>query len=200
VVVVWSQGAQGDQNPLYSRPGSALSAARRGGGPRDEIVRAEAALDRWIKAVAAVLGEEIIRVNNATTLRSDQVRIWGGQKMVTCPGRTRLDNAREGVPGQYEDGPPVNIRVGMLTIGTTAIGSVNAEIYTGIGTRIKARSPLAHTMVTALANGSAGSGYIPTEEAFNRYTFQVLGSRLKPGCAEDAIVTAALQLLAEAVR
>jgi neutral ceramidase len=128
------------------------------------------------------------------------VRIWGGQKVVTCPGRTRLDNAREGVAGQYEDGPPVNIRVGMLTIGTTAIGSVNAEIYTGIGTRIKARSPLAHTMVTALANGSAGSGYIPTEEAFNRYTFQVLGSRLKPGCAEDGIVTAALELLSEATR
>ena len=195
VVVVWSQGAQGDQNPLYSRPSTALSAARRGGGPADDIVRAEGGLDRWIKAMGAVLGEEIIRVTSATTQRSNQVRIWGGQKTVTCPGRTRLDNAREGVPGQYEDGPPVNIRVGMLTIGTTAIGSVNAEIYTGIGTRIKARSPLAHTMVTALANGSAGSGYIPTEEAFNRYTFQVLGSRLKPGCAEDGIVTAALELL-----
>jgi neutral ceramidase len=123
VVVVWSQGAEGDQNPLYSRPGSVLSAARRGGGPADG-----------------------------------------------------------------------------MTIGTTAIGSVNAEIYTGIGTRIKARSPLAHTIVTALANGGAGSGYIPTEEAFNRYAFQVLGSRLKPGCAEDGIVTAALELLSEATR
>ena len=200
VVVVWSQGAEGDQNPLYSRPSTALSAARRGGGPGGEIVRAEGGLDRWIKAMGAVLGEEIIRVTNATTQRSDQGRIWGGQKTVTCPGRTRLDNAREGVPGQYEDGPPVNIRVGMLTIGTTAIGSVNAEIYTGIGTRIKARSPLAHTMVTALANGGAGSGYIPTEEAFSRYTFQVLASRLKPGCAEDGIVTAALELLSDATR
>jgi neutral ceramidase len=200
LVVVWSQGAEGDQNPLYSRPSTALSAARRGGGPRDEIVRAEAGLDRWIRAMGAVLGEEIIRVNNATTSRNDGVRIWGGQTIVICPGRTRLDNAREGVPGQYEDGPPVNIRVGLLTIGTTAIASVNAEIYTGIGTRIKARSPLAHTIVTALANGSAGSGYIPTEDAFNRYTFQVLGSRLKPGCAEDGIVTAAVNLLSEAVR
>ena len=101
---------------------------------------------------------------------------------------------------RYEDGPPVNIRVGMLTIGTTAIGSVNAEIYTGIGQRIKAQSPLANTIVTALGNGSAGSGYIPTEEAFNRYTFQVLGSRLKPGCAEDGIVNAAVGLLTDATR
>ena len=43
-----------------------------------------------------------------------------------------------------------------------------ARIYTGIGQRIKARSPLANTIVTALGNGSAGSGSIPTEEAFNR--------------------------------
>ena len=150
--------------------------------------------------MGAVLGEEIIRVSSTTTQRSDQARIWGGQQIVTCPGRTRLDNAREGVPGQYEDGPPVNIRVGVLSIGTTAIGSVNAEIYTGIGQRIKAMSPLTQTVVTALANGSAGSGYIPTEEAFNRYTFQVLGSRLKPGCAEDAIVNAAVSLLKDAAR
>ena len=200
VVVVWTQGAQGDQNPLYSRPGGVLSAARRAGGPADAIERAEGVLDRWIKAMGAVLGEEIIRVTNATTLRSDQARIWGAHRTVTCAGRTRLDDAREGVPGQYEDGPPVNIRVGMLTIGTTAIGSVNAEIYTGIGQRIKAQSPLANTIVTALGNGSAGSGYIPTEEAFNRYTFQVLGSRLKPGCAEDGIVNAAVGLLTDATK
>jgi neutral ceramidase len=96
-------------------------------GHPDAIERAEGVLDRWIKAMGAVLGEEIVRVTNATTLRSDQPRIWGGQRTVTCPGRIRLDDAREGVPGQYEDGPPVNIRVGMLTIGTTAIGSVNAK-------------------------------------------------------------------------
>jgi hypothetical protein len=199
VVVVWTQGAEGDQNPLYLRAGSVLAAARREATP-DGITRAEAGLDRWIKAMGAVLGEEIIRVTNATTMRSDEARIWGRQETVTCPGRNRVDNAREGVPGQYEDGPPVNLRVGMLMIGTTAIGSVNAEIYTGIGQRIKAKSPLAHTIVTALANGSAGSGYIPTEEAFNRYTFQVLGSRLKPGCAEDAIVNAAVGMLTQVTR
>jgi neutral ceramidase len=91
-------------------------------------------------------------------------------------------------------------KVSMGKHGTTPIGAVNAEIYTGIGQRIKAKSPLAHTMVAALANGSAGSGYIPTEDAFSRYTFQVLGSRLKPGCAEDAIVNAAVGLLTQATR
>jgi hypothetical protein len=43
---------------------------------------------------------------------------------------------------------------------------VNEEIYTGLGQCIKARSPFADTIVTAPGIGSAGSGYIPTEEAF----------------------------------
>jgi neutral ceramidase len=34
----------------------------------------------------------------------------------------------------------------------------------------------------------ANSGYVPTDDAFTRYTFQVLGSSLKPGCAESGIV------------
>jgi hypothetical protein len=199
VVVVWAQGAEGDQNPLYLRPSQALSAAQRSGSA-EQAKRAETALDDWLRAMGAVFGEEIIRVSNGTRTAGDRVRIWGGQQTVTCAGRNRLDNAREGVPGQYEDGSPVNIRVSLLTIGTTALASVNAEIYTGIGQRIKAASPMADTIVSALGNGSAGSGYIPTDEAFYRYTFQVLGSRLKPGCAEGGIVKAATDLLADATR
>jgi hypothetical protein len=47
---------------------------------------------------------------------------------------------------------------------------------------------LTDTVVVTLANGAANSGYIPNDTSFGAYTFQVLGSRLKPGCAEDAIV------------
>jgi neutral ceramidase len=50
-------------------------------------------------------------------------------------------------------------------------------------------------MVT-LANGAANSGYIPNDAAFGAQTFQVLGSRLKPGCAETAIVNGLLELIA----
>lgn len=198
VVVVWTQGASGDQNPAYLRPGQAFAAAQRNGGPPEALARAEATFDSFIKATGAVMGEEIIRVASGTTRMVSDLRISSGHRIVTCPGRTRLDNAREGVAGQYEDGPPVDIRVGMLALGSTALVSVNAEIYTGLSTRIKAASPLQDTVVVSLANGSAGSGYVPTEEAFYTQTFQVLGSRLKPGCAEDAIVNAALDLLAAA--
>ncbi len=41
----------------------------------------------------------------------------------------------------------------------------------------------------------ANSGYIPDDASFGAYTFQVLSSRLKPGCAESAIDDGLLDLI-----
>jgi hypothetical protein len=49
--------------------------------------------------------------------------------------------------------------------------------------------------VVTLANGMANSGYIYSDEAYSHLTFQVIGSRLKPGCAEGRIVSTALDLM-----
>jgi neutral ceramidase len=57
-----------------------------------------------------------------------------------------------------------------------------------IGQRVKAGSNFHDTMILTLTNGMANSGYVPTGDAFGRYTIQVLGSVLKPGCAEPGIV------------
>ena len=53
---------------------------------------------------------------------------------------------------------------------------------------------MADSMMVTLANGMANSGYIPDNASFGAYTFQVLSSRLKPGCAEDAIAGGPLKL------
>ena len=71
----------------------------------------------------------------------------------------------------------------------------NAEIYTAIGLKLKAASPLANTLLVTPANGMANSGYVPNDASFGAYTFQVLGSRLKPGCAEDSIVNGLVDLV-----
>jgi hypothetical protein len=47
-------------------------------------------------------------------------------------------------------------------------------------------------MMTTLTNGSARSGYIPDDASYGKYTFEVLSSRLKPGCAESSIVNGLL--------
>jgi len=85
--------------------------------------------------------------------------------------------------------------VGVLRIGEVHFVSVNGEVYSQIGMRIKAEAPASKTIVVTLANGSAGSGYIYSDEAYSHLTFQVIGSRLKPGCAEGRIVSTALDLM-----
>jgi hypothetical protein len=50
-------------------------------------------------------------------------------------------------------------------------------------------------MMATLTNGSARSGYIPNDAAFGIYTFEVLSSRLQPGCAETSIVNGIVDLI-----
>ncbi len=194
-VPLFVQAPSGDQNPLHSYISSPVTAPeipRKEGDTTSRALRVGA--NETVVAEGVMLAREVLRVMFTTSARSGDARIRGAQKTVSCPGRTRLDNARQGVPGQYEDGPDVNIRVGLLRIGDVAMATVNAEVYTQIGLRLRRESPLANLMPITLTNGSAGSGYIPNDASFNHYTFQVLGSRLKSGCAESGIAGAVLDL------
>jgi neutral ceramidase len=218
MVMVWTQGASGDQNPLLLRPATNALASKSGVPitgyelPRESV---EAPLrdgqvphgkldpkvadnfERWIESEGQLLGEEVIRVMTKTRKTAGQVAIWGAQTTLTCPGRQRTNTGREGAPGAYQDSDPVNFRLGLLGIGDTALTTVNAEIYSAISQRMKKQSPMANTVMVTLANGRANSGYVPNDEAFGAYTFQVLGSRLKPGCAEQGIANGLADLVAQ---
>ena len=86
-------------------------------------------------------------------------------------------------PG-YKDGPDVNLKVGLLRVGDIYFATVNGEVYSEIAARLKAESPASKTMMVTLANGFANSGYVYSDAAYSHLTFQVIGSRLKPGCAK----------------
>ena len=210
------QGASGDQNPLYLRAATNAMASQSGvpitgyvltreaveapirdgkvkPGPVDPKVKET--LERVMDSEGVLLGEEVIRVMTAIERLNADPSITAAQKTVSCPGRKRTDNAREGTPGTYEDGDAVNFRLGAMRIGNVALTSVDAEIYSSIATRLKRESPMANTFMVTLANGAANSGYVPNDAAFGAYTFQVLSSRLKPGCAENAIVNGLLDLI-----
>jgi neutral ceramidase len=217
-VVAFANGAEGDQNPLYLRP-STVALLRRGGQKytgqplvREEVeseiregrrpmvpldAKAAGDVEHWIEAEGMVLAEEVLRVAESLKATAGNVRLSGAQKTITCPGRTRTDQGREGVAATYTDGPDVNIMVGVLGIGNAGLAWIQAEAYNMIGQQVKAKSPMANTVFVGLANGRANSGYIPTDDAFGRQTFQVLGSRLKPGCAETSIRDSMVEMLTQ---
>jgi neutral ceramidase len=151
----------------------------------------------WIEAEGMLLAEEVLRVAQGLDGGESDVRIAGAQKTVSCPGRTRTNQGREGQPGMYTDGPDVNMLIGVLGVGEVGLAHINAEVYNAVGQGIKANSPMANTVFVGFANGSANSGCIPTDDAYCHNTFQVLGSRLKPGCAENAIENTMVDMLTQ---
>lgn len=89
----------------------------------------------------------------------------------------------------------VSIRLGALRLGDAYMGMVNSEAYSAIAQRLKRESPFKHTLMSTLTNGFAPTGYIPSDDAFGRNVFQVLSSRLKPGCAEAGIVNGIVAMM-----
>ena len=218
IIAVWSTGAAGDQNPIYfqqtfdlreirikeyAKRGEDISNAMPPGGQglnkKDTTVaKLMSQQKQMILSMGQFLGEEVMHVLRGMERMQVTDRIFGGQKTISCPGRRRTDSGRAGSPATYEDADPVELRLSLVMIGDIAFGAVNGEVFNLIGQRLKKESRFAQTMMVTLTNGMARSGYIPNDAAFGYYTFEVLSSRLKPGCAETGIVNGLLDLMDEA--
>jgi hypothetical protein len=208
MIMIFTQGASGDQNPLHLRAGTNVMANATGmeisgfeiaredaeGALRGREERlpndpeADSTLMRWMGAQGQVVGEEAIRVMTHMERLSDNARIGASQMILTCPGRDLVERVDRGYPGTYVDGDDAQIRLGFLGINEIGLAWINAEIYSQIAQQAMAESPLAKVMVVTKSNGQPNSGYVPTDDAYGRNTFQVVRSRLKPGCAQTGIV------------
>jgi neutral ceramidase len=150
-----------------------------------------------VTMMGTLIGEsaiDVMKYRTPETLSSGSIS--GQQQTVSCPGRDRTDpTARQNSLPPYKDGEPVLLKLGMLRIGDIYFASVDGEVYSEIATRLKSEAPVSKLMMVTLANGRANSGYIYSNSAAPHLTFQVIGSRLKPGCAEDQIVSTHLRMI-----
>ncbi len=216
-VALWTSGAAGDQNPLYfnqtyelrdlriadyAKRGEDISNAMPPGGqgmnrddPRVQLLMRQQ--QQMILTYGQMLGEEVLHVmrESLERERGGEIVVKGAQAQFSCPARRRTDTGRAGFPGTYVDAGEVPVQLGALRLGDVYIGAVNAEVYNGIARRLKREVPFKHALMSTLTNGSAPTGYIPTDEAFGRNVFTVLSSRLKPGCAESHIVDGLVELM-----
>jgi len=192
----WQPNAEGAEamRRRFAALGRPVPADRRAA-----YLAAVAEVGEIVSATGALLGESAIGVMRyQIPSRARRAVIRGVSALIQCPGRDRQDQAdpvRENALPPYADGAPVEIRVGMLRIGDIYVSTVNGEVYSEIALRLKREAPVAKLMMTSLANGWANSGYIYSNAASPYLTFQVIGSRLKPGCAEDRIVGESLSMI-----
>lgn len=217
LIALFSSGAAGDQNPVSVRPMTdvgdvkinALLASGKakelneaimmaGMSGESDVVIDQKYLDRqaqMIESLGQLLGEEVLRIMELPQKSEENIHIYASQQDITCMGRTRTNTGREGAPGTYVEGDPVNIKLSLLKIGNIVLAGIDAEVYNIIAQRLKKESPFGNTIVATITNGSANSGYIPSDDAFQRYTFQVLSSRLEPNCAETSIINGLLDMM-----
>jgi neutral ceramidase len=189
-VALWTSGAAGDQNPLfmanYNQDGPDVLDL----GPSGYAV---------LEVQARRLGEEILRVTRNTVNTTDRAVLWGSLGSTTCPGQQRAQPPDPNVPQQgylapdpatvkMIDADPVRIPLHLLMINDVALAGVHGEVFSDIGMQVKRQSLFDRTMmVTVLPNGI---GYIPSDQGFAMPSEKAVGNRLKPGCAEPAIVSA----------
>jgi hypothetical protein len=171
VVAVWTSGAAGDQNPVSMSNGEEFA---------------------LVESMGKMLGEEVVRVA-AGIKTAPEARLWGMQQVVTCPGRAVEPGSSQRTGYKWTDADPVNIRLSLLMLDRIALAGVSGEVFTPIAQRLKAESPFNNTVMVTHANGS--SGYIPNDAAFDQVSYEITTSRLKPGCAENAIVNGFLDMI-----
>ena len=187
-IALWTAGAAGDQNPMF------MSTYNQ---DHPDVFDEGAAGWGTLDVQARRLGEEIVRVTKRVQNTSDRATLWAASTSVTCPGRQRAEPAKPGTPGggylapadvKMIDGDPVNIPLSLLMINDIALAGVSGEVFTEIGQNLKRDSIFDRTMmVTMMPNGI---GYIPTDKAFLMPAEKALTNRLKPGCAEPAMINA----------
>lgn len=214
-VAIFCQNASGDQNPklAYSQlfregPIKGVRPEKQTFGGRGELDTPEkialykANLERkseYVHMLGASIAFKAMEIMLYDMKYEEKPIIKGAQTLVTIPGRERIDkNGRENYDPGFKDADDVHVGVGMIKIGDIYLITVSAEIYAEIALRIKKESPASKTMVVTIADGPFETGYIYSDKAANHLTFQVIGSRVKPGYAEKGIVNAAVKMIKEA--
>jgi hypothetical protein len=171
VVAVWTSGAAGDQNPVSTVNGEDFG---------------------MVDALGRILGEAAVRAASAVTT-SGEAKIRSAQQVATCPGRRVRPGPTPRAEYQFDDADPVKIRLGLVMLNDIALAGVSGEVLTPIAQRLRREAPAKYTLMVTHANGS--SGYIPNDDAFEPVSYEVTASRLKPGCAEGAIVGGFVEMM-----
>lgn len=187
-VALWTMAAAGDQNPLFMALYNQSNEGRVKPGTVDLGTGGWALLH----GQSARLAEEVIRVADETEADETDLAIGAGVTTAMCPGgKVIMDPETAAVTN--EDGPDVELRLQAITLNDIALAGVNGEVNTVIGQRFQDASPAAETILITHTAGTIG--YIPDDDSYPKTTFEVTSSRLKPGCAEPAIIDGLTKLI-----
>lgn len=186
-VVLFTSAAEGDQLSVFKslQPAAELPASDEGAGG-------------WslLNLMARRLATSALHVLAAMPPGSSSAPIAVARGGATCPGQKFNVERPSGRILGIEDTPPVTVPLQLFRIGDIALAGVAGDVASQIGASIKDASSAPNTTVVTMLAGSVG--YILPDSAFREPGHGALGSRIKPGCVEQAVPRAAADLLGKA--
>jgi neutral ceramidase len=183
-VALWTMGPAGDQDPrVFPHVGM--------GGRSKDPAPAYRAMD----AQGVMVGAEVVRVANEIRDMTASARLSTDAREVSCPTKPGVNQMADMTKVQA---PEVKLRLGLILLDQIAFTSVSGEVVTNIYSHLKKASPLSNTIMITLTNDRVG--YIADDAAYDRPIFEVNGSPMARGCAEDAIVGGLVEMIDKNLR
>lgn len=182
-VVLFTSAAEADQLTIFK---SLQYAAR--------LPAADAGAAGWalMDAMARRLSKSVLDVVAALDAGSSQVHLSAAREAVSCPGEVhRRDPVTHEITVQ--EGPPVQIPLSVWRINDQVLAGVGGDVATEIGAHFKQASPLPHPTLITMVGEQVG--YIFADASYEHPGHGVMASRLKPGCADHAIVSGLVDLI-----
>ena len=184
VVALYTMGSAGDQIPKVT---GTEGERPEGGGPRGGMAVPSperiAAQFEATQMQGYMLAAEVARVSSDMQDLTGVVRIRAGERIVNCPVK---QGASQMADMKQQRATTMPLHLGLIQLNDVALTGVSAEVVTKIYWHLKNTSPLRNTVMLTIANDRLG--YIADDAAYDMPLFEVNGSPLARGCAENAIV------------
>ncbi len=175
-VVLTTAGAEADQQPVItSRQRTSTM------GTIDQGAGGWAIVDALAHRIADAVNEAVEQMPQGETRASIGARC--GEAIV--PGQHRHRDKDTGKITDEED-PDVHIPVVRLQVGGVTFAGVGADLGASIGTALRASATNTQTMIITCIAGNVG--YVLPDAMYERYTHGVMGSPVRAGFAQSALI------------
>ncbi len=139
------------------------------------------------------MGEAAIAIAGNEAEPEEGTEIFTASDSATLTMKAHDDRAHGPVKeADFEPGGEVELGADVICFGDTALVAVKPEINSQTEKELKEASPFAHTLLISMVNG--GMKYLPDKAAYDKVTYEALGSKVMPGSAEKW-VSCAVDLL-----
>ncbi len=170
VVVLWTSGAAGDQNPVYMGFDTTYG---------KELHKNAYKIN---EALGVMLGEEVLRVCNNMTNFQSNVSIKGEKETLMCPAKENDNNENK----------KIAIKLNMLKVNNFMFLGVSGEVESLIYKNLMSQFPLANTAM--ITHTTEAVGYICADSNYSKVTHQVRSTKIKKGYAEKGIIKTFLKM------